>query len=73
MLSKPAAGLVTFRLVIVEDIPFYREYLAQFCVRELHYDVLGTCSSVAEARVMVGRERPDLVLLDVCLGEEAKL
>lgn len=56
-----------FRLVIVEDIPLFREYLCRFCEQDLGYEVAGSCGDANEACELIRRSWPDLVLVDLGL------
>ncbi|MFN4090418.1 MAG: response regulator [Alphaproteobacteria bacterium] len=54
------------RILIVEDEPAVAE-VAERALKSAGYAVLGPVSSEHEALLAVGRERPDLALLDICL------
>ena len=55
------------RILLVDDHPVVRHGLAQLIneARDLH--VCGQASNVAEALEMVASQRPDLVVVDICL------
>ncbi|MBC7915373.1 MAG: response regulator, partial [Pyrinomonadaceae bacterium] len=54
-------------ILIVEDDPLVREVL-QLLLTEAHYNVTS-CSTGKNIFETVSKSRPDLILLDVCLGE----
>lgn len=55
------------RIVIVEDHLIFREVLRKVCTLELGHDVVGEADDGACAVELIGRVRPDLVLLDLHL------
>ena len=58
------------RTVIVDDEDHVRETLGEFLVMYCpEATVVGEAGSVQEARVVIGRLQPDLVLLDIQLGD----
>ncbi|MBC7914159.1 MAG: response regulator [Pyrinomonadaceae bacterium] len=54
-------------ILIVEDDPLVREVL-QLLLTDAHYNVTS-CSTGKNIFETVSKSRPDLILLDVCLGE----
>lgn len=57
------------RVVIVADVRFYRDGLADILARQPHFSVLGTAASRAEAVELVRSSCPDIVLLDAAFPE----
>ena len=55
------------RIVIVEDHLIFREVLRKVCAVELGHDVVGEADDGERAVELIGRVRPDLVLLDLHL------
>jgi DNA-binding NarL/FixJ family response regulator len=55
------------RIVIVEDHLMFREVLRKVCVDELRHEIVGETGDGTNAVELVGRTRPDLVLLDLHL------
>lgn len=55
-------------ILIVEDDPIIRQDLA-FCVEDLGYKVVGKFSNYEDAITGIKDSKPDLVLLDINLGE----
>ena len=53
------------RIVIVDDIPETRDHLAKLLSFETDMEVVGMGGSGPEALDVVGRLRPDVVLMDV--------
>jgi two-component system, LytTR family, response regulator len=60
---------VTVRVLIVDDERLARQKLRRFLEEEPGVAVIGECTSGAEAVAAIGRERPDLVFLDVQMPE----
>lgn len=60
------AAMTFARVLVVEDEVVVAMDL-QATLTELGYDVVGVAESAAEAIFMAGRERPDLVLMDIKL------
>jgi DNA-binding NarL/FixJ family response regulator len=56
-------------VVVVDDHTTFSDLLAMALEHQPDFTCLGTASSVSEALVMVDRLRPDLVLMDVRLGD----
>jgi two-component system, LytTR family, response regulator len=59
------------RAVLVEDERLARVELRLLLEREPGVTVVGEAESVDEAVAVIGRERPDLVFLDIQLGRES--
>lgn len=57
--------------LIVDDEPGNRENIRRMMEKHCpHTHLLGECSSVQEAQVAVKQLKPDLILLDICLGDK---
>lgn len=56
-------------ILVVEDHALVRDSLVRALVADGH-DVVGSCGTPEEARRLLAREEPDVVLLDVNLGTE---
>ena len=57
--------------LIVDDEPGKRENIRRMMEKHCpHTHLLGECSSVQEAQVAVKQLKPDLILLDICLGDK---
>ena len=57
------------RALLVVEVPFYREGLAELLNKSADVRVVASASAVASAEAMVEAERPDVVLIDVSLGD----
>jgi DNA-binding NarL/FixJ family response regulator len=57
------------RLVVVDDHPIVRQGLIASLEDEADFEVVGAAGSVAEGLALVGRARPDVVLLDLELPD----
>ena len=57
------------RVLVVDDEPLAREKIREMVKRDAEVEIVGECSSGAEAVEAVRETRPDLVLLDVQMPE----
>lgn len=55
------------RIVIVEDHLIFRDVLRKVCVAELRHEVVGEAGDGVKAVELIGRTKPDVVLLDLQL------
>jgi DNA-binding NarL/FixJ family response regulator len=58
------------RVLIVDDHTLFREGLSRLLEADTDFEVVGTCASVREALIAMGRIQIDVVLLDYDLNEE---
>jgi DNA-binding NarL/FixJ family response regulator len=58
------------RIVVVDDHPVFREGTAALLAREPDFTVVGVAADLDSARAILARDPPDVVLLDVRLGDE---
>ena len=63
----------TVRIVIVDDHALVRQGVALFLSREPDIEVVGGVGNSADALHLVNEQAPDVVLMDVSLGEESGL
>ena len=61
------------RIVIVDDHPIVRHGLAQLINDESGLSVCGSASGAAQALEVLAKTEPDLVILDLSLGDESGL
>ena len=67
---KPnAEGTVKHRVLVVDDHPLLREGVIQLINRQADLACCGEADSVATARQTIAAAQPDLVLLDLRLGD----
>jgi DNA-binding NarL/FixJ family response regulator len=59
--------------LIVDDHPIFRHGLRMLIESDSRYRVCGEAGSISEALEAVGREVPDVALLDIALGPESGL
>lgn len=59
---------MSYRILIVEDVPEMREYLSQVLIRVLPGSSIQTAGSSAEFFRVAERSKPDVVFLDEVLG-----
>ena len=57
------------RIVLVEDHSMVRQLLAHIIGDEMSLRVVGQCTTVAEAAVVLAREKPDLAIVDWMLPD----
>ena len=60
-----------FRVVLVDDEPPARNKLRHLLSGQRDFTVVGEAGSVEEAQVVVGQVEPDVVFLDIQLGERS--
>ena len=68
-MSTGATAVLTTRVLVVDDHTTFSDLLALALSREPDLSCVGTASSVAKALVMADEQRPDLVIMDVRLGD----
>lgn len=69
--SNTAQNTPESRILIVDDHPLYREGLRQLIEREPSLRVCGEAADAAEAVKLVGEGEPDLVIVDISLGNSS--
>src|ERR1700722_1827200 len=57
------------RILIVDDHPLFRKGLHEMIVREPGWQVCGEAAEAAEAIRLVEENKPDLVIMDISLGQ----
>jgi DNA-binding NarL/FixJ family response regulator len=67
-MSTTTAQPAPSRILIVDDHPLFREGLRQLIEREPGLSVCGEAAEAAEALRLVGETKPDLVIVDISLG-----
>jgi len=63
----------TIKVLIVEDEPILAELNAEFIQRDTKVEVIGIAATLEEAKVMVEKLKPTLILLDNYLLMEKEL
>lgn len=58
-------------VLLVDDHRVFAEALAGLLAAEPGIDRVGTASTLAAARALIGADRPDVVLVDLALAEES--
>jgi two-component system response regulator DesR len=64
-----ATGLAVRRVLIADDHPIVAQGIGRLLANAADFDVVATCYSGREAIEVATRTQPDLVLLDVRLGD----
>jgi DNA-binding NarL/FixJ family response regulator len=57
------------RILVVDDHPLFQEALRELITREPGWQVCGKATDAAEALRLVEETRPDLVIVDISLGD----
>jgi DNA-binding NarL/FixJ family response regulator len=63
--SNPSPPNRAYRVVIVDDHPMIRDYLAQLLVEELGVIVCGQAGNAKDGLDVIQRTRPDLAIVDI--------
>jgi two-component system nitrate/nitrite response regulator NarL len=63
------AGLHPIKVVLVDDHPLFREGLRHVIEGEPQFEVVGEAGDAIEGLQVVESERPDVVVVDLCLGQ----
>jgi len=66
--SRPALGresMTKLRILIVDDEVLARERMRMFLSRDQSVEIVGECADGLEAPIVIRREHPDIVFLDV--------
>lgn len=71
--AAPHAGTLRVSVLIVDDHEVVRIGLRQMIETHTDLEVCGEATNLAEARAAIELMKPDLVLLDLTLGEESGL
>lgn len=58
------------RLLIIDDHSLFREGLVRLLAAEPDFKIIGSCANLADAKAVLDREPPDVVLLDYDLETE---
>ncbi len=64
-------NITTF--LIVDDHPLFRQGLVSVVEDNPHYKVIGQAASITEAMDLLDQREPDIMLIDISLGEESGL
>lgn len=59
--------------MIVDDHPLVRQGLASLISMEGDMELIGECSNVEEALLMIDEKKPDVAIIDLKLGKESGL
>lgn len=69
-MSCPGKVQMKIRILLVDDHTIFRQALATLLQREPDFDVEADCGSATEALLLLQTRRPDVMILDVDLGEQ---
>lgn len=61
------------KIIIVDDHPLVRQGLASLISMEDDMELVGECSNVQEALLMIEEKKPDMAIIDLKLGKESGL
>lgn len=57
----------TLKVLLVEDHPMFREYLAILIKRDLAMSICGECDNIRDAMLIAEEARPDIAIVDLTL------
>jgi DNA-binding NarL/FixJ family response regulator len=60
----------TTRILIVDDHPFVREGLKQLLAGQAEFNLVGEASNAAEAKAVMTRAQPEILVVDLALGQD---
>ncbi len=60
----------TLRAILVDDEPLCRQDLRDALLGFPHVQICGEAANIAEATALINKSRPDLLFLDLSLGQE---
>jgi two-component system, NarL family, nitrate/nitrite response regulator NarL len=69
-MTKPAVAHKVIGILIVEDHEVVRLGLRHLIDRQPHMKIIGEAINTADALVIAAREQPEIIILDICLGQE---
>ena len=61
------------KFLVVDDHPIFRHGLIALLESDPRYTVRAEAGTIAEALAAVAGDRPDIVILDISLGEESEI
>src|SRR4051794_11084365 len=64
-------NIAKVRILIVDDHPLVREWLAQLIERSPDFSICGEAGDNAGALALVAQSDPDLAIIDLSLGNES--
>src|SRR5882724_7588744 len=68
--SEGIMGENSTRILIVDDHPFVREGLKQLLSGQAEFNLVGEASNAREAQEAVGRCQPEVLVVDLALGND---
>ncbi len=68
--THPAQAPIDVRIMLVDDHAIIRAGLRMLIETRPGFQMIGECDNHADAVALAARERPDIILLDLDLGEE---
>jgi DNA-binding NarL/FixJ family response regulator len=68
-MSSTSESSEVMRILVVDDHPLFRDALQELIHREPRWRICGKASGVTEALRLVEEAKPDLVIVDISLGE----
>jgi DNA-binding NarL/FixJ family response regulator len=57
-------------LIVVDDHPLFRHGLVSVLGNVPHFSVIGEAPSIGDAHTLIEQNQPDILLVDISLGEE---
>jgi two-component system, NarL family, nitrate/nitrite response regulator NarL len=69
-MTKAALGRPIITILVVEDHEVVRIGLRHLMEKQPHMKIVGEAINQADALAIASREKPDIIILDLCLGSE---
>src|SRR5512136_2387533 len=69
-MTKPAVARHTIGILVVEDHEVVRLGLRHLIEKQPHMKIIGEATTPADALAVASREKPEIIILDLCLGAE---
>jgi DNA-binding NarL/FixJ family response regulator len=69
-MNKPAVARHTIGILIIEDHEVVRLGLRHLIEKQPHMKIVGEVTNQADALAIASREKPEIIILDLCLGSE---
>ena len=69
-MTKAAMARPTIGILVVEDHEVVRLGLRHMMEQHPHMQIVGEATNQADALAIASREKPEIIILDICLGKE---
>jgi two-component system, NarL family, nitrate/nitrite response regulator NarL len=69
-MTRPAVARQTIGILIIDDHEVVRLGLRHLIEKQPHMKIVGEVTNPADALAIASREKPEIIILDLCLGSE---